>query len=407
MKFSVPYFIAKRLSAQKGTGSARLIINIATGSVALGVAVMIIAIAIVKGYQNQIRSKIIGFSTHIQVSNLDMNNSFETNPVFRDTVLETLLRTQPGISHVQPFAIKAGILKTPNEFTGIVLKGIDSTFDWQFLQSHLRHGSILKNQKEGRSSGILLSERTASLLELKVGDPVLLYVVQTPPRVRKFYVEGIYNSGFSEIDGLYAFVDLRQVQKINNWNTNTISGYEIGVSQGEDISEVANSLMFLLPYQLQLHTIFDLYPQLFDWLGLLDVNVWVIISLMVIVACMNMVTVLLILITERGSMIGLLRSLGANTSIIGSIFLNMALRLIMKGMLIGNLAGIGIGVSQKHFGWFKLDEEAYYLNQVPIELSVLDLVTINGGTLIICLIVLIVPSRFVARVNTVKVLNRV
>ncbi|MCU0442512.1 MAG: ABC transporter permease [Bacteroidia bacterium] len=406
MKFSLPYFIAKRLSGQGGTSSAKLIINIATGSVALGVAVMIIAIAIVKGYQHQIRSKIIGFSTHIQVSNLDMNNSFETNPIYRDSILENVLQAQQGVNHLQPFAIKAGILKTPQEFTGIVLKGVDSTFDWRFLQNHLRSGTILLPKVNEQSHGILLSEKTANLLKLSVGDQVLLYVVQSPPRVRKFKVQGIYNSGFSEIDGLYAFVDLKQVQKINNWNANVISGYEIGVEQNEDIVEVANTLTYLLPYQLQLHTIFDLYPQLFDWLNLLDVNVWVIIILMVIVACINMITVLLILITERSLMIGLLRSLGATTSLVSAIFLNMALRLIIKGMIIGNFVGIGIGLSQKYLGWFKLDEEAYYLKEVPIALFVNDIVMINAGTLIVCLLVLIVPSRFVARISTVKTMRR-
>lgn len=367
---------------------------------------MIIAIAIVKGYQYQIRSKIIGFSTHIQVSNLDMNNSFETNPIYRDSILENVLQAQQGVSHLQPFAIKAGILKTPQEFTGIVLKGVDSTFDWRFLQNHLRSGTILEPRIKNQSQGILLSEKTANLLNLGIGDPVLLYVVQSPPRVRKFQVQGIYNSGFSEIDGLYAFVDLSQVQKLNNWNANTISGYEIGVEHNDHIVEIANSLTYLLPYQLQLHTIFDLYPQLFDWLNLLDVNVWVIIILMVIVACINMITVLLILITERSLMIGLLRSLGATTTLVSAIFLNMALRLIIKGMIIGNFVGVGIGLSQKYLGWFRLDEEAYYLKQVPIQLYLNDLVLINVGTLIVCLVVLIVPSRFVARVSTIKTMRR-
>ncbi len=372
------------------------------GAVALSIAVMIVAIAIVKGYQLEIRSKIIGFSTHIQIANLDMNNSFETNPIYRDSALERILTQQPAVTHLQPFAIKAGILKTREDFAGMVLKGVDSAFDWRFIQQHMQQGQVLSFTGDSVSGGMLISKTLADKLKLKLNDPVLLYIAQNPPRVRKFRITGIYHTGLSEMDELYAFVDMRQVQKLNNWNETAISGYEVGVTDYERLDEISADLLMLLPYYLQIHTIRDLYPQMFDWLGLLDLNVWVIIVLMVVVACINMITALLILIIERSNMIGMLKAIGARNQTIGSIFIYMASYLIVSGMIIGNLIGIGLCLTQSYFGWFKLSQEAYYLSEVPIRLEWLDILFINLGSFIICFLVLLLPARFVSRITPVK-----
>jgi lipoprotein-releasing system permease protein len=405
MRFSFSYFIARRLSSQKGSGSSQLIIRIAMGAVALSIAVMIMAIAIVKGYQSEIRSKIIGFSTHIQISHLDMNNSFETKPIYRDTLLEKLLKQQQDVSHLQPFAIKAGILKTKNDFAGVVLKGVDSTFDWRFLQQHLRQGNTLKFSSEETSTDMFISQTLANKLQLALNDKVLLYLAQEPPRVRRFNITGIYNTGLSEMDELYAFVDMRQVQKLNSWNEFAISGYEIGIHDYHKIDQVTNELLAFLPYNLEIHTIRDLYPQLFDWLGLLDLNVWVIIILMVIVACINMTTALLILIIERSNMIGMLKAIGANNKTISKIFIYMASYLILMGMLIGNLVGIGIALSQYYWGWFQLSQESYYLSKVPIQLDILDIGLINLGSFIICFLILLLPAQFVSRISPIKAIQ--
>ena len=405
MRFSFSYFIARRLSSQKGSGSSQLIIRIAMGAVALSIAVMIMAIAIVKGYQSEIRSKIIGFSTHIQISHLDMNNSFETKPIYRDTLLEKLLKQQQEVSHLQPFAIKAGILKTKNDFAGVVLKGVDSTFDWRFLQQHLRQGNTLKFSSEETSTDMFISQILANKLQLSLNDKVLLYLAQEPPRVRRFNITGIYNTGLSEMDELYAFVDMRQVQKLNSWNEFAISGYEIGINDYHKIDQVTNELLAFLPYNLEIHTIRDLYPQLFDWLGLLDLNVWVIIILMVIVACINMTTALLILIIERSNMIGMLKAIGANNKTISKVFIYMASYLILIGMLIGNLVGIGIALSQYYWGWFQLSQESYYLSKVPIQLDILDIGLINLGSFIICFLILLLPAQFVSRISPIKAIQ--
>lgn len=366
---------------------------------------MITAIAIVKGYQAEIRSKIIGFSTHIQVSNLDMNNSFETTPIYRDTILERLLIQNPHVTHLQPFAIKAGILKTKEDFAGIVLKGVDSTFDWSFIKQHLLQGRSIRFDTSGISNELLLSQQLANKLKLKLGDNVLLYLAQNPPRVRKFVIVGIYNTGLSDMDEIYAFVDMKQVQKLNQWNEYAISGYEVGINDYPNLDEIANELLGLMPYHLQVKTIKNLYPQLFDWLGLLDLNVWIIIVLMVIVACINMVTALLILIIERSNMIGMLKAIGANNSSIGSIFIIMASYLVLFGLVIGNVVGISICLSQYYFGWFKLSQDAYYLSEVPILLNVQDILLINLGSFVVCYLVLLLPARFVSRITPVKAIR--
>ncbi len=366
---------------------------------------MIISIAIVKGYQLEIRSKIIGFSTHIQITHLDMNNSLETIPVYRDTVMEKMLLNNDEITHLQPFAIKAGILKTPTDFAGVVLKGVDRSFDWRFLQQHIVEGQTLTFDTGEVSKNIFISVALANKLALKLNDAVLLYIAEEPPRVRKFTITGIYNTGLAEMDELYAFVDMRQVQKLNSWNESAISGYELGIKDYEKLDIVSNDLLLVLPYHLGLHSIRDLYPQLFDWLGLLDLNVWVIIILMIVVACINMITALLILIIERGNMIGMLKAVGASNRTIGAVFMYMAARLILLGMLFGNIAGIGICLSQQYFGWFKLSQASYYLSQVPIELQTQDILLINLGSFIICYVVLLLPSRFVSRITPIKAIR--
>lgn len=405
MGSSFSYIIARRLSLQKGSGTSRLIIRIATGAVALSIAVMIIAIAIVKGYQSEIRSKIIGFSTHIQITSLDMNNSFETTPIYRDSVLEKLLSTNSHVTHLQPFAIKAGILKTKEDFSGIVLKGVDTSYDWRFLQQHLVSGATLSLRSDSISKSIFLSKVLADKLKLKVGDYVLLYIAQEPPRVRKFLICGIYNTGLEEMDRLYGFVDMRQVQSLNQWSEHAVSGFEIGLKNYAEMEEVSTTLLGLLPYHLEIHTIRDLFPQLFDWLNLLDLNVWVIIILMIIVACINMATALLILIVERSNMIGLLKAMGANNQNVARIFVYMASYLIVWGMIIGNIAGIGICLSQYYGGWFKLSQDAYYLNQVPILLEWTDVLFINIGSFMICYLVLLLPATFVSKVTPIKAIR--
>lgn len=394
--------------SNKSSGRSGLIVNIAIAAVAISVAVMLISVAVVQGYKLQITNKITGFSNHIQISRLDFNNSFETNPIYRDAKTEQTLKADSRIEFVQPYATKAGIIKTSTEFEGIVLKGIDSSFNWQFIESCLTEGEGFVPNEAVTSNQIVISVSTAQKLQLKLGQGLVIYFVQedgSMPRARKFTISGIYSTGFSDLDALYGIIDMRHIQRLNKWEENQITGYEVKLKKYDDLIPTASDLLPLMPMHLQVKTIVDVYPQLFDWLGLLDLNVLVIIILMVVVACINMSTALLILIVERSNMIGMLKAMGSNNKQVQRIFVFMAARLISKGLLIGNSVGLLICVTQYYLGWIKLDEEAYFLNQVPIYLNAIDVLWINAGAFVLCVLIMLLPAQFVSKITPVKAIK--
>lgn len=386
----------------KGSGFSKLIINLAMAAVCVSVMVMILATAIVKGYQHQVRDKLIGFNAPIQVSHLDLNNSFESLPIERDSIFEHLVARMDGIKFIQSYSTKAGIIKTEEAFEGIVLKGIGSNYNWDFISKHLVQGSLPNLSDSLPVNEVLISSITANRLGFKLEDNVFIYFIQNPPRVRKLKIVGIFDTGMGELDELYAYIDIRQVQKLNNWDISQISGYEIGLNQIEETNNKRNELAMITPYNMGLNSIFERYPALFDWLNLLDLNVVIILLLMVAVAAINMITALLILILERTQMIGLLKAMGAEDRQINKVFLWMASSIILRGLLLGNALGIGFALLQDKFGIIKLDQKAYYLNQVPVEINLLDLLNINFFAFVICLVILVIPVRLVSKVNPVK-----
>jgi lipoprotein-releasing system permease protein len=410
MKLS--FFIAKRLMVQaplqskrKQSGFSKLIINLAFSAVCVSVMVMILAICVVKGYQNQVKGKLAGFHAPIQLANLDLNKSFESVPLERDSLLEVLVPQQKGVVFLQTFATKAGIIKTEEAFEGIVLKGVGSDYNWDFLAKHLKEGALPILNDSQVSPSILISSLTANRMQFKLGDALFVYFIQEPPRVRKFKIVGIFDSGMGELDELYAFVDIKQVQKLNNWSKFEVSGYEIGLNQLEDMEHMQTSLSEFVPFNMAINTIAEMYPALFDWLILLDMNVLIILLLMLAVAAINMVTALLILILERTQMIGLLKAMGAKDQLISEIFIWMAGQIIIKGLFFGNLIGLGLAFLQQKFAWLKLDQKSYYLNQVPIEFDWQLIIGVNFLSFFICMILLLIPARFVAKVNPVKTIQ--
>jgi lipoprotein-releasing system permease protein len=410
MKLS--FFIAKRLMVQaplqskrKQSGFSKLIINLAFSAVCVSVMVMILAICVVKGYQNQVKGKLAGFHAPIQLANLDLNKSFESVPLERDSLLEVLVPQQKGVVFLQTFATKAGIIKTEEAFEGIVLKGVGSDYNWDFLAKHLKEGALPILNDSQVSPSILISRLTANRMQFKLGDALFVYFIQEPPRVRKFKISGIFDSGMGELDELYAFVDIKQVQKLNNWSKFEVSGYEIGLNQLEDMEHMQTSLSEFVPFNMAINTIAEMYPALFDWLILLDMNVLIILLLMLAVAAINMVTALLILILERTQMIGLLKAMGAKDQLISEIFIWMAGQIIIKGLFFGNLIGLGLAFLQQKFAWLKLDQKSYYLNQVPIEFDWQLIIGVNFLSFFICMILLLIPARFVAKVNPVKTIQ--
>jgi lipoprotein-releasing system permease protein len=387
----------------KTSAKSSLIINIAVAAVAISISVMLIAVAIVKGYQLQITNKITGFSNDIQITRLDFNNSFETNPIYKDSLLEANIKTDERIKFVQPFAIKAGIIKTDSEFEGIVLKGINEAFDWNFIQQHLVSGSIFTHSDS--INHIVISENTAKKLSLQVHQPLIIYFIQDDgslPRARKFIISGIYNTGLSDLDALYGIIDMKHIQKLNKWDEGQISGYEVKLKHYSDLNVVAEELYNLAPYHMQVKPITQIYPQLFDWLALLDLNVLVIIVLMIIVACINMSTAILILIVERSNMIGMFKAMGSSNTLLQRIFTFIAGSLILRGLMIGNAVGLIICFTQQKWQWIKLNEADYFLSTVPIELTALDFIWINASAFILCLLIMLLPVKFVAKINPIK-----
>ncbi|OIP82492.1 MAG: ABC transporter permease [Porphyromonadaceae bacterium CG2_30_38_12] len=409
---NLSYFIAQRIHFQQNKKHvSRPAVRIAMLAIALGMAVMIIAVAVVLGFKYEVRNKVIGFGGHVRISNYDSNNSYETNPIVADSALEQKIIVLPNVKHVEPYATKPGIIKTETEFQGIVLKGIDANFDWSFFQSNLIAGSILNNTDSLRNE-ILISSYLANLLQLKLGDTFFTYFISHQIRARKFEIVGIYRTNFVEYDKLFLLTDLRHVQQLNNWNQNQYSGYEVLLSDfdaldmtGEAINKLASTTFNGEKRLYYTQTIRELAPNIFGWLDLLDVNVWVILGLMLAVAGFNMISGLLILILERTNMIGILKAVGANNWTVRKVFLYHALFLIGKGMFWGNVVGIAFCALQYYTGILPLDPEAYYVSTVPIRFQWGFIILLNIGTFVASVAMMLLPSYLITKISPAKIIR--
>jgi lipoprotein-releasing system permease protein len=399
-------FIARRL-IKGGPGSfSAPVIRIAIISVALGLAVMIVSVAIVTGFQKQVREKIVGFGSHIQIAKFDSNNSFEFEPISKNQSFYSTLGKTEGIKHIQVFATKAGIVKTAEQIQGVVFKGVGDDFDWSFFNNKLVAGKLFSTQDTAASNSVLISQNLADLLKIKVGDPLRMYfIIDNMARARRFNVSGIYNTGLSEFDLKFIFGDIRQIQKLNGWGADSISGFDVYINDFNQLDKMGKIVYNTVGYDLNTKTIRDLYPQLFDWLDLQDMNVIIILILMVLVSGMAMISTLLILILERTSMIGVLKAMGARNLSIRRIFLYNAAYIIGKGLFYGNMAGISICLVQKYFGIITLPQESYFMSVVPINLDIIHILLLNAGTLVACTIMLLLPSFIVARISPVKAIR--
>lgn len=407
-------FIAKRLiSGEKSsTRISRPIVFIAIIGISLGLAVMIIATAIVTGFKNEIRDKVIGFGAHIQILNYDSNTSFETKPVIKNQEFYPQMVNLPGIKHIQVFGTKAGIIKTETDIQGVVLKGVGSDFDWTFFKRNLTDGVAFRVTDTIKTNKVLISKYIAQLLKLKVGDSFSMYFVQEPPRIRKFTVSGLYETSLEEFDKIYVIADIGHIQKLNNWSDNEVSGFEILLDNFEDLEEMTWVVQQEVGFgfeedgsRLKIRNIIRKYPQIFDWLNLQDMNVWIILILMLIVAGFNMVSGLMILILERTNMIGILKAVGTQNWSIRKVFLYQSAYLVAKGLFYGNIIGIGLCLLQHYFGIIKLDESSYYLSTVPINFNLLYILGLNLGTLLLTVLMLIIPSYLISRISPVKAIR--
>ena len=399
-------FIARRL-IKGGPGSfSAPVIRIAIISVVIGLAVMIVSVAIVTGFQRQIRDKIIGFGSHIQIAKFDSNNSFEFEPIDRNQAFYSSLQKTEGIKHIQVFATKAGIIKTTDQIQGVVFKGVGADFDWSFFKDKLVSGKSFSTKDTAASTEVIISKNLADLLKIKVGDPLRMYfIIENQARARRFTVSGIYNTGLAEFDLKFIFGDIRQIQKLNGWSEKQVSGFDVYINDFKDLDKMGKIVYKQAGYDLNSKTIRDLYPQMFDWLDLQDMNVIIILVLMVLVSGMAMISTLLILILERTNMIGVLKALGARNISIRRIFLYNAAYIIGKGLLYGNIAGISICLLQKYFSIVSLPQESYFMSVVPINLDLVQILLLNIGTLAVCTVMLLLPSFIVTRITPVKAIR--
>jgi lipoprotein-releasing system permease protein len=411
---NLPYFIAHRLikGRRQETSFSRPINVIAVTGIALGLAVMIVAVAVLTGFKQQIRNKIVGFGSNIQILNFDSNLSLETVPISDTQPFIPRIRAMDGIRHVQVFATKAGIIKMSEAIQGVVLKGIGSDFDWKFFESNIVDGSVFMVTDTGRTNQVIISKKISDMLRLKTGDSFAMYFVQDPPRSRKFTISGIYETSLEEFDKLYVFCDIGHIKRLNGWTDDQVSGFEIFIDDFDRLDEMTMAVRDEVGYRLlEDETKFKItnirlrYPQIFDWLNFQDMNVFIIITLMLLVAGFNMISGLLILILERTNMIGILKALGSNNGTIRKMFLYQASYLIVKGLFWGNIIGIGLSFLQLKTGLISLDPASYYIKRVPVNLELSHIILLNLGTMAVIILMLLVPSQLISRITPVKAIR--
>lgn len=385
---------------------SRPAVLIAMAGIAIGLAVMLIAVAVVIGFKSEVRNKVIGFGSHIQISNFDAVRSYETHPVVVNDSMMAALSADPGVKHVQRSSTKPGIIKTGDAFQGMVLKGVGPEFDADFFRSHLVEGEIPVFSDSVSTNQVVVSKAIADKLKLKLGDKIYTYYIQGDVRARRLTVKGIYRTNFSEYDNLFLLTDLYTVNRLNNWKEGQVSGAELQVHDYDRLEETTYRIAVDTDNQKDtlggtyyVQNIVQMNPQIFAWLDLLDLNVWVILILMIGVAGFTMISGLLIIIIERTQMIGILKALGANNLTIRKVFLWFSVFLIGKGMLWGNAIGIAFCLLQSRFNIFKLNPETYYVDTVPVSVNLWIFLLINIGTLLASVLMLLGPSYLITKIN--------
>lgn len=404
-------FIAKRIHFAKKDGSKQVstpAIKIAIAGVAIGLAAMILSISIVIGFKKEVRNKVVGFGSHIQIENYDNNTSYETFPILAEDSLVNAIKQMPGIKHVERYTNREGIIKTDKDFQGVIFKGVADDYNWDFFKQNLVEGNII-NLTDSSGNQVILSKVIADKLQLKVGDSFLAYFLQENIQARKFSIAGIYNTNFDDYDKLYVITNQTLLQQLNKWNEHQVSGLEILVDDYNKLDDIKSDVFLeMITYQdrdgntLYTRSIKDINPSIFSWLDLLDTNVVVIIILMFIVSCFTMVSGLLIIILERTSMIGILKAMGHSNQNIRKTFLYISVFLVLKGMLWGNtIALLVIGI-QKALGIIKLDPNTYYVSEMPVTFNILYIILINVGTLLISVLMMVGPSYLIAKISPAK-----
>ena len=410
-----PLFIAKRIYFTNGDRHevSRPAIRIATVGVAIGLAVMIITVSVIFGFKHTIRDKVVGFGSHIQITNFVTQQTAIPAPIVVSDTLMRNLKKIPNVKRVECYAMTQGILKTDSDFLGVAFKGVGEDYDLSFVRENMQEGKIPTFSSKKSSYQLLISRKMADKLHLHVGDKVYAYfIAYDDVRARRFTISGIYQSNMKQFDDVLCITDLHTACKLNDWEKEQYTGAEILVNDFEKIDETNDHIIQLLKGHVDRHgetlasqTIYEAYPQIFSWLSLLDINVWIILALMICVAGFTMISGLLIIILERTQMIGILKAIGARNDTVRHTFLWFAAFIISQGLLIGDVLGIGLILIQQHTGFIHLDPSSYYVDTAPMELNIPIIIALNVATLLISVFVLIAPSYLVSHIRPAKAMQ--
>lgn len=408
---NLEYFIAKRLITAKDFKSSisAPIIKIAISAIAIGIIMMLVSVATGIGLQQKIREKVSAFNGQVIISNYDNNNSEITLvPISKKQDFYPNFKSVPEVIHIQAIASKAGIIRTENAFEGIIFKGIGADYDWNNIKEYLVEGK-LPDFSKSLNEDVIISRFLADRLDLKIGDNFNTFFIKEEqgkmPNSRRFKITGIFNSGFQDFDATYIIGDIRHIQRINKWTPDQVGAFEIFVKDFNNIKTTGNQIYEQTSSSLDTKTIVEKYSYIFDWLQLFDFNIIVILIVMISVATINMIVALLVLILERTQMIGILKALGASNWMIRKVFLYNAFYLIIRGLFWGNLIGISLLLIQKHFGIIQLNPENYYVNQAPVYINWAYIVLLNLLTIVVCFLVLLVPSYIITKISPVKAIR--
>ncbi|MEM9341272.1 MAG: ABC transporter permease [Bacteroidota bacterium] len=402
---NLSYFISNRISKNSAGTFSTTINRIAVVSTGLGLAVLIIAFMVLYGFKAEIKNKIYSFSGHLIINKYTLSTSFEESSITVSDTLIRLLESYELTDTFQPYAMKAGLLKTSEEVQGVIIKGVDSRFDTAGFSRHLVAGRFPDLSQEKYSTDVALSKKIANYLDLSVGEEVLIYFVQNPPRYRPLQVVGIYETGLEEFDEKMIMGDLDLIRRMNNWKSDQAGGIEVFVKDPKQMEEAERHLFNTVGIDLYVDKVTDKYVQIFDWLNLLNRNVVILLTIILFVVGTSIISILLILIMERTQMIGLMRAVGAPNKLIRSVFIWNGIRLILRGLLWGNVIGIGVGLIQKYFQIIPLDAANYYMSHVPIALDLPTIIWLNLLVLVIIGLTLFLPVTIIARVQPVKAIR--
>ncbi|MCR5569379.1 MAG: ABC transporter permease [Paludibacteraceae bacterium] len=412
---NLEYYIAKRIASEKNAGKeeTKPAVRIAIGGIAIGLIVMLLAVAIVIGFKSEVRNKLIGFGSHIQIS-VAVDKDSAVEPLTIDSAMMARLESGKAICHTQATATQPGIIKTDDNFHGIVLKGVSNDFNWDFFKQYLKEGKIPAISKDSVCKEVLVSKKVMELMKLRVGDKIRTYfIIDGKVRVRPLTISGVYSTGFSDYDKLVIISDIKHIQKLNGWEQNQCGTIEVLTDAPEKIDEandevfsvIGNKVDVQSQKSLRSRTIREMNPQIFSWLDMLDMNVVIILALMMLVSGFTIISGLLILILGRTNMIGILKTLGAQNWSIRKIFIYQTLFLVGKGMLIGNIVGLTLCLLQKQFGLIGLDAENYYVDTVPISLSFTNWLLINIGVLATSALMLVGPTYIITKISPAETIR--